>query len=124
VLLFVEFRRFLGGTYGVVMTEGELWRDQRRFALHVLRNFGLGKNLMQEKVLDEVNAMVRRIKNKIFEGHTEHNLLNHLDISVGSIINALLFGYRFEGVGFFIFVRARPVFKGWAILPLSRRKNF
>ena len=58
------------------------------------------KNLMQEKVLDEVNAMVRRIKDEVFEGHTEHNLLNHLDISVGSMINALLFGYRFERVGF------------------------
>lgn len=40
----------LGGTYGVMFTEGELWKDQRRFALHVLRNFGMGKNVMQEKV--------------------------------------------------------------------------
>lgn len=35
---------------GVLLTEGEVWRDQRRFALHVLRNFGMGKNLMQERV--------------------------------------------------------------------------
>jgi hypothetical protein len=40
----------LGGKYGVIFTDGEIWRDQRRFALHVLRNFGLGKNLMQERV--------------------------------------------------------------------------
>lgn len=35
---------------GVLFTEGEVWRDQRRFALHVLRDFGMGKNIMQEKV--------------------------------------------------------------------------
>lgn len=39
-----------GGTYGIINTEGDLWREQRRFALHVLRDFGLSKNLMQEKV--------------------------------------------------------------------------
>jgi hypothetical protein len=30
------------------MTEGELWREHRRFAIHVLRDLGLGKNVMQE----------------------------------------------------------------------------
>lgn len=40
----------LGGRYGVTHTEGDLWRDQRRFALHVLRNLGMGRNLMEERV--------------------------------------------------------------------------
>lgn len=39
-----------GNSLGIISTEGDLWREQRRFALHVLRDFGLGKNLMQEKV--------------------------------------------------------------------------
>ena len=39
------------GPYGVVWTEGNLWKEQRRFALQVLRNFGLGKNIMQERVI-------------------------------------------------------------------------
>lgn len=41
---------FLGGTTGVVFVEGEQWRDQRRFTLHVLRDFGMGKGIMQEQV--------------------------------------------------------------------------
>ena len=40
-----------GGTGGVIMMEGELWREHRRFAIHILRDFGLGKNLMQERVI-------------------------------------------------------------------------
>ncbi|KAH7715419.1 cytochrome P450 family protein, partial [Aphelenchoides avenae] len=38
-----------GGTTGVVFVEGEQWRDQRRFTLHVLRDFGMGKGIMQEQ---------------------------------------------------------------------------
>lgn len=39
-----------------------------------------------------------RIKSEVQNGIKEHELWDHLQTSVGSIINALLFGYRFEGV--------------------------
>lgn len=38
-----------GHVSGVIFTSGHLWQDQRRFALRVLKDFGLGKNDMQEK---------------------------------------------------------------------------
>lgn len=40
-----------GGYGGVIFSEGDLWREMRRFSLTVLRDFGLGKNVMQERVL-------------------------------------------------------------------------
>ena len=46
----MKYTLLLGGIFGVINTEGDFWRDQRRFTLHVFRNFGLGKNLMQERV--------------------------------------------------------------------------
>uniref|UniRef100_A0A915E0V1 Lipocalin/cytosolic fatty-acid binding domain-containing protein n=1 Tax=Ditylenchus dipsaci TaxID=166011 RepID=A0A915E0V1_9BILA len=85
-----------GGTAGVIFTEGELWRDQRRFTLHVLRDFGLGKNLMQENVLSEVDALIFKIDAENEKGKTEHNVHSHIDMAVGSIINKLLFGYRYS----------------------------
>lgn len=33
---------FLGGKYGLVFIDGPFWREQRRFSLHVLRDFGFG----------------------------------------------------------------------------------
>jgi hypothetical protein len=56
--------KILEGKKGVVNSDGELWRDQRRFALHVFRNFGLGKNLMQERVIFKVNRIYKMRQNK------------------------------------------------------------
>ncbi|EGT50038.1 hypothetical protein CAEBREN_11357 [Caenorhabditis brenneri] len=55
----IEIRK---GAFGIIESHGDRWIQQRRFALHILRDFGLGKNLMEEKVLNEVTAMIETIK--------------------------------------------------------------
>ncbi|CAD5221447.1 unnamed protein product [Bursaphelenchus okinawaensis] len=72
-----------GGNYGVVETGGHLWLEQRRFALKVLRDFGLSKAQMEQRVLDEVEYILNQIDK------------HYTDIAVGSVINAVLFGYRY-----------------------------
>ncbi|KAI1710512.1 cytochrome p450 domain-containing protein [Ditylenchus destructor] len=96
---FVEFDKIINmrSAGGVIFTEGDLWRDQRRFALRVLRDFGLGKNLMQERILTELETFCAKIDKDIEDGVQEHNVASHLDIRIGSIINMLMFGYRFYG---------------------------
>lgn len=43
-----------------------MWREQRRFALQVLRDFGLGKNLMQERVdFLFIQSVIEKMKQKI-----------------------------------------------------------
>ncbi|KHJ78008.1 hypothetical protein OESDEN_22372 [Oesophagostomum dentatum] len=42
-------RTVRGGDYGIIETTGDLWQQHRRFLLHVLRDFGMGKNLMEER---------------------------------------------------------------------------
>lgn len=44
-----------GGHYGVVQVDGDKWREQRRFSLHLLRNFGVGRPEMEESILIEVS---------------------------------------------------------------------
>uniref|UniRef100_A0A158P6Z6 Unspecific monooxygenase n=1 Tax=Angiostrongylus cantonensis TaxID=6313 RepID=A0A158P6Z6_ANGCA len=82
------------GEYGVVETTGQLWRDHRRFALHVLRSLGLSKNIMERRILAEVEAMSETLHT--MEG--EEIEMQIFDVGVGSVINQLLFGYRFEAV--------------------------
>jgi len=84
-----------GPLYGVISTEGDLWREQRRF--HTLRDFGLGKNLMQERILTEVGTLIERVDADIDAGVEEHDIMRHVDRAVGSIINVIMFGFRFHG---------------------------
>ncbi|KAH7727008.1 Protein CYP-33C1 [Aphelenchoides avenae] len=87
-------RIFRGGNYGVVFTDGDLWREQRRFTLQVFKDFGVGRNVMQEKVLAEVSQFLRTLAdNQGKEFPIEHAF----DVGVGSIITSLLFGFRCEG---------------------------
>ncbi|GMT02455.1 hypothetical protein PENTCL1PPCAC_24629 [Pristionchus entomophagus] len=50
---------------GVINSNGDNWREQRRVAISILRDFGMGKNMMEEQVM------------------------------VANIINETLFGYRY-----------------------------
>lgn len=89
-----------GGYAGIVFTDGPLWKEQRKFAIKVLRDFGLGRNVMQERVLDEVSHFIKDMNEEIGAGHKVIDFQNAVEIAVGSIINAILLGYRFGKVGF------------------------
>ncbi|VDL83882.1 unnamed protein product [Nippostrongylus brasiliensis] len=52
---------FRGGSYGVLETSGEQWREHRRFTLHVLKDLGLSKNVMEERILLEVEDMTKQL---------------------------------------------------------------
>ncbi|KAK0426805.1 hypothetical protein QR680_009910 [Steinernema hermaphroditum] len=53
------------GNKGIVFSEGPEWQEQRRFSLHVLRNFGVGRNLMQERILEEVKYRFEDLESEI-----------------------------------------------------------
>ncbi|KAI6234008.1 Unspecific monooxygenase [Aphelenchoides fujianensis] len=85
-----------GGNYGLVATDGDLWREQRRFALRTLRDFGLGKDEMSRRILEEVQYLCSTINRQLEGGTAEFENFHKLtDIAVGSVINSVLAGYRF-----------------------------
>ncbi|CAJ0592024.1 unnamed protein product [Cylicocyclus nassatus] len=94
---------YRGGNYGIIELSGERWRDQRRFVLHVLKDLGLGKNGMEQrvrinhwqklKILMEVEAMTDVLE---AQQGKEVNIQDVFDVAIGSVINQLLFGYRFD----------------------------
>lgn len=106
----------LGGLNGVVQVDGEKWREQRRFSLHVLRDFGFGRTFMEEKIMSEVQRFMLNIE-KIGNDSGVIEPERHLGVCVGNIINNILFGKTFEYVRFTSFILIPTPFR--RILPLS-----
>ncbi|EGT31457.1 hypothetical protein CAEBREN_03633 [Caenorhabditis brenneri] len=82
---------------GIIVSNGDFWQEHRRFALTTLRNFGLGRNIMEEKIMEEYRYRFADFKKSHWKnGGIQVNAVNLFDYLVGSIINQLLVSERFE----------------------------
>ncbi|XP_054856395.1 cytochrome P450 2J6-like isoform X2 [Eublepharis macularius] len=72
---------------------GQVWKEQRRFLLMSLRNFGLGKKSMEEKILDEATYLIQ-----IFEENMNvpFDACGFIVSAVANIISTIVFGKRFN----------------------------
>jgi len=52
---FYDFCYFFSG---LIFSQGELWREQRRFTLRHLRDLGFGKRSMEGLIHDEVSSLL------------------------------------------------------------------
>ncbi len=64
---------------GVILSNGPTWVEQRRYALHVLRDLGFGRNSMEETIRDEVDQLCRHLEKE--EGKAI-NIRNYFNIAV------------------------------------------
>ncbi|CEF70466.1 Cytochrome P450 18a1 [Strongyloides ratti] len=79
---------------GVIMSEGEEWKDQRRLSLQILRNFGMSKTIIQDKihlVILDVWEYIDNIENK---ENVDIGKIMHL--AIGNVINLILFGFMYN----------------------------
>lgn len=84
----------LTGNKGVVLADyGPLWKDHRRFALMTLRNFGLGKQSMEERILLEISHIVDYLDKNTGKTVEPHIMFHNI---ASNVINLVLFGRRFD----------------------------
>ena len=74
-------------------TSGELWKEQRRFALHTLKSFGMGRSILEEKIHGEVLGLIQEFE-KCHNSVLDPKLA--ISTSVSNIVSTICFGGQFK----------------------------
>ncbi|KAK3598207.1 hypothetical protein CHS0354_026609 [Potamilus streckersoni] len=83
----------LNGAKGITAVSGDTWKNQRKFTLLTLRNFGFGKSTLQDKIHTEIKFFLSEIE-KV--NHKPFQMMVPIQTSVGNIISHLVFGGHFN----------------------------
>lgn len=78
---------------GLVMSEGDLWKEQRRFALSTLRDFGFGRPILEPSIMTEAEHLLAGVAKLKGRPTDLRKLLNN---AVSNVICAMVFSRRFE----------------------------
>nr|XP_021514931.1 cytochrome P450 2J6-like [Meriones unguiculatus] len=78
---------------GIVFSSGQTWKEQRRFALRMFKNFGLGKKSLEQRIQEEALYLVEAIGEEEGQCFDPHFKINN---AFSNIICSIVFGKRFE----------------------------
>uniref|UniRef100_A0A673CEZ4 Uncharacterized protein n=1 Tax=Sphaeramia orbicularis TaxID=375764 RepID=A0A673CEZ4_9TELE len=78
---------------GVTWSNGDSWKEMRRFALSNLRDYGMGKRACEDKIIEECHYLTDVLKNFGGEAFDTTQPINY---AVSNIICSLVYGSRFE----------------------------
>ncbi|XP_062996478.1 cytochrome P450 2G1-like isoform X3 [Elgaria multicarinata webbii] len=84
-------RTFQG--HGVVFSEGERWKQLRQFSVAILRNFGMGKKTIEERIKEEAQFLLEEFQKTSQKPFDPTLYLSH---AVSNVICSIIFGDRFD----------------------------
>ncbi|XP_041052611.1 cytochrome P450 2D26-like [Carcharodon carcharias] len=79
---------------GIVFARyGPWWREQRKFSLSTLRNFGLGKKSLEMRIVEEAGFLIKEFEDEKGLPFDPHFIVT---CATSNIICSIIFGERFE----------------------------
>ncbi|KAK3597329.1 hypothetical protein CHS0354_010966 [Potamilus streckersoni] len=78
---------------GIVCSTGDIWKKHRKFALITLRNFGMGKSILEKRIHTEVSVLLSSV-NK--QNRQPFHLSAILSMNLSNVIAAIVFGRHFN----------------------------
>ncbi|XP_029014809.1 cytochrome P450 2K1-like [Betta splendens] len=79
--------------HGIIFANGDSWKEMRRFALSTLKDFGMGKRTVEDKILEECQHLIQ-----MFETHKGNafDTAHALSYATSNIMFSIVYGSRFE----------------------------
>ncbi|XP_070588557.1 cytochrome P450 2K1-like [Erythrolamprus reginae] len=78
---------------GLVFAHGENWKVMRRFTLATLRDYGMGKRTIEDKITEECSVLTKTME---IYGGKPFDIKRILTAAVSNIIVSILLGKRYE----------------------------
>ncbi|XP_044145498.1 cytochrome P450 2C29-like [Bufo gargarizans] len=79
--------------YGVVFSNGLNWKVMRRFTLSTLRDYGMGRKTIEDRIIEESECLIQKIRS--YQGKPFDNLTS-INAAVANIIVSVLLSKRFD----------------------------
>ncbi|XP_029952741.1 cytochrome P450 2F2-like [Salarias fasciatus] len=79
---------------GVILADyGLNWKEHRRFALMTLRNFGMGRTSMEDRIHGEIQYLIKTLEGNVGKTMSPKRMFHN---AASNIICQVLFGTRYE----------------------------
>ncbi|XP_058039077.1 cytochrome P450 2K6-like [Ahaetulla prasina] len=79
--------------FGILFSHGENWKMMRRFILSALRDYGMGKRTIEDKIIEECRVLIKAFES--YEGQPFENTAI-MNSAVGNIIVSIILGKRYQ----------------------------
>ncbi|XP_050388964.2 cytochrome P450 2D3 [Patella vulgata] len=81
------------GGHGIIWASGQEWKDARRMSIHTLRDLGVGKSRLEEKIKEEIEIVLDSFTQSTGKPINVHEILRKASTNIICIV---VFGERYD----------------------------